>query len=156
MSFAEDTGRTRTQKCIVCDNDVEHEEVRHFNAPKDYFRWRAVAHRAPCGAHCAGGGYDYGEEDVHTPAFSACPRCGAIDSEIAQIIERPDGEERGVMHRYTAEHCRDLGYRVDLERRDGGLWRVVSRWPLHHPESYDSALGQACRYVTWLNEKFAD
>jgi hypothetical protein len=114
--------------------------------------WEPQAHRAPCGAHCSGGGYEHGEQDVHTPAFAACPRCGAVDSEIARVIERSDGLERAVFHRYTAEYRRDLGYRVDLERRDGESWRVVSRWQVHHPDSLDRAIEQACCYVSWLSQ----
>ena len=152
MSFAEETGRKRIQRCAVCGTDVEHEELRHFDKPSDRFGWHAIEHRAPCGAHCAGGGCDHGEQDVHTPAFDACPRCGAIDTEVARIIERPDSGERAVFHRYTADHRRGLGYRVDLEQRDGDLWRVVSRWQVHHPESYGGAYRQACFYVSWLKQ----
>lgn len=97
-----------------------------------------------------GGGCDSGEEDVHTPPFSACPRCGAIDSEIARIIDRPDGVERIVFHRYTSEHRRDLGFRIDLERREGESWCVVSRWGTNHPDSLEQTVEWAERYVSWL------
>jgi hypothetical protein len=42
MSFAEDTGRERTQKCVVCGVEVEHEEIRSFRAPAPSFiGWRS-------------------------------------------------------------------------------------------------------------------
>lgn len=151
MSFAKNTGRRRTQKCVVCNVEVEHEKILLFSAPTK-IHWKAVAHRAPCGAHCAGGGYDSGEQDVHIPAFGACPRCGATDSEVARVIERGDGGERVVFHRYVSQHCRELGFRIDLEKRDGESWRVAARWGTNCPDSLEQTIEWAERYVPWLRQ----
>jgi hypothetical protein len=153
MSFAESTGNTKRAACPVCGVEVEQEEIRMLagRVPPGATWWQPVAHRAPCGAHCSGGGTEHGEKDVHCPPFTACPRCGATNSEIVQIIERPNGMERAVFHGYTS-YSRDLGFRVDLERREGELWQVVSRWNVHQPRSFDQALKNACKYVSWLSE----
>lgn len=153
MSFAEPTGRIRRTACLLCGVEVEHDESRQVpgRLPSDSTWWVPRAHRAPCGAHCAGGETEPEEQDVHFPSFGACPRCGAKASEIARIIERPDAAERAVFHRYTAEYCRHMGFRVDLEQREGESWRVLSRWNVHHPESFDEALRKACNYVPWLS-----
>lgn len=154
MSFAEHTGKTKRTGCPVCGVEVEQDEVRTLagRLPVGSTWWEPRPHRAPCGAHCTGGGTEPEEQDVHTPPFGACPRCGATNSEIARIIDRPDGAERAVFHRYTAEYCRDLGFRVDLERRNGETWQVVARWNVQHPESFDDALRQASHYVSWLSK----
>jgi hypothetical protein len=68
------------------------------------------------------------------------------------VIERSDGVERAVFHHYTAKHYRNLGYRVDLECRNGDSWQVVSRWQVRHPDSLNRAIQQACRYVSWLGQ----
>lgn len=153
MSFAEHTGKIRRTACPVCGVEVEQEDVHMLarRLPPGSTWWEPRPHRAPCGAHCVGGGTEREEQDVHTPPFGACPRCGATNSEIARIIERPDAAERAVFHRYTAEYCRSNGFRVDLEQRHGESWRVVSRWNVHHPESFDEALRKACNYISWLN-----
>ena len=102
------------QICLCCGSDVEH--------------------RAPCGAQCAGGGYA-GEADVHTPPFKPCPRCGATQSEIIHTIERLDGAERVVFHRYKKDHSRDQQFWVIQERRDGDLWRIS--WQLSDGDGFD-------------------
>ena len=152
MSFAENTGKTRRGICEVCGTEVDQEEMRLLagRQPAGSTWWNSQPHRAPCGAHCAGGGTDSDEDDVHIPSFAACPRCGATASEVARIVERRDGQERVVIHRYTAAYCADLGYRIDLEIRMGGDWRVESRWPTNHPESLDLTIEWAKRYVSWL------
>jgi hypothetical protein len=152
MSFAEHTGRTKTVACCVCGTPVTHEEIRQFSAPRDRFRWSAVEHRAPCGAHCAGGGYEHGETDVHIPAFGRCPRCGAIETEVAKVIEKPDRSERVVILRYTPEYHRDLGFRIELEVSAGDGWSVKSRWPTNYPDSLDRTVEWAKNYVGWLKD----
>jgi len=152
MSFAEYTGRTKPMNCTVCGASVTHREARVFAAPNDRFHWTAVAHRAPCGAHCGGGGYNPDENDVHIPPFGACPRCGATDTAVARIIERPGHSERVVIHRYTREYCRELGFRIDLEACVNGSWTVRSRWPTNHPDSLERTVECAKNYVPWLKE----
>src|SRR5215470_16376774 len=97
MSLVMHTGHTKTQACLCCGSEVEHRECRGVTT--DGVSWMPVEHCAPCGAQCAGGGYA-GEADVHTPPFKPCPRCGATQSEILKTVERPDGTERVVFHRY--------------------------------------------------------
>lgn len=106
MSFAEHTGKTRRGLCSVCGIEVDQEEVRMLagRLRSGSTWWEPQAHRAPCGAHCAGGGTEPEEQDVHIPPFAACTRCGATATEVARIIERSDGQERVVFHRYTALH----------------------------------------------------
>jgi hypothetical protein len=152
MSFAENTRRTKKAACCVCGKTVAHEEIRHFSAPRDTFSWSAVEHRAPCGAHCAGGGYDHRETDVHIPAFGKCPRCGAIETEVAKVIEKPDGTERVVILRYTPAYCRDRGFRIELETVGGDGWAVKSRWPTNYPESLDRTVEWAKNFVGWLKD----
>jgi hypothetical protein len=153
MAFAENTGRIEQRRCKVCGTEVEHEEVRHFTAPAS-LDWHATAHRAPCGAHCGGGGYDHGETDVHIPAFGRCPRCGATETEIADVITRADQNERVVFHRYVVDYHRFIGYRIDLEVFRDGAWGVKSRWNTNFPDSLPRTIEWAERYVPWLrNEK---
>jgi hypothetical protein len=152
MSFAEHTGRVEKRSCMVCSTIVDHEEVRHFKLPPS-FSWHAFPHRAPCGAHCAGGSYDQGESDVHIPAFGRCPRCGATGSEIAEIVTRADNTERLVFHRYTADHLRRIGYRIDHEVLRGGDWTVKTRWNTNYPDSLPRTIEWAERYVQWLKEE---
>src|SRR5690242_19452806 len=103
MSLVVSTGRTRVQTCLCCGSEVEHQERRSLTPHDTQSFWMPIEHRAPCGAQCAGGGYA-GESDVHTPPFKPCPRCGAAQSEIINTIERPDGGERVVFHRYKKEY----------------------------------------------------
>lgn len=150
MSFAEDTGRTRIEKCGVCGLNVAHEEVRHLSAPRDFFTWNAVMHRAPCGAHCSGGGYHHGETDVHVPPFGSCPRCGVTESEVVKVIDKPDGLERVVIHRYTPDYLKYLGHRIDLEIRNNDEWQVKLRWHTKQPGSNKKVLELARNYVDWV------
>jgi hypothetical protein len=152
MSFAEETGRTRSVECFVCGQTVTHKEVRRFTMPEDRFSWSALPHRAPCGAHCAGGSYAHGETDVHVPAFGTCARCGTAETEVATRIENAEGSERVVIHRYTPEYRRSLGFRIDLELLVDGVWRVKSRWPTNHPDSLEQTVQWAKHYVLWLND----
>ncbi|WP_159434822.1 hypothetical protein [Rubritalea squalenifaciens] len=147
MSFVKDTGRKKQGVCDYCGLDVELEKYESWNRDGHRFKWRAVEHRAPCGAQCAGGGYEHGETDVHIPPFGSCPRCGAIDSEIAQTIENQDGAERVVLRRYVIGHS---GLRIDHEERDGEQWKTVARYPASDPQSLEMAIEQAKNYVPWL------
>lgn len=146
MTFARRTGRTKKSECHVCGLAVLHEESRTGTGT----HWNPVAHRAPCGAHCGGGGYAYGETDVHIVAFGSCPRCGATATEVAKVIEKPDGKERVVFQRYTVEYYRDLGFRIDLEVQQDGQWKVKSRWNSYKPDSLDGTIELAKRYIPWL------
>ena len=149
MSFAKDTGRKKQGTCDHCGSDVEFEEYESWNRDGQRFKWRAVEHLAPCGAHCAGGGYEHGETDVHIPPFGSCPRCGAADSEVAQTIENQDGAERVVLHRYVSGRS---GIRIDHEKKDGEQWKTVARYPASDPDSLAVAVTQAQNYVPWLKE----
>ena len=126
------------------------EEYESWNRDGQCFKWRPVAHRARCGAHCAGGGYEDGERDVHIPPFGSCPRCGAVDSEVAQTIERSDGSERVVFVRYVVGSS---GFRIDYEKSAGDSWKTVARYPASDPESLAKAVEQAENYVPWLKER---
>jgi hypothetical protein len=152
MSFATNTGNLRRAACPICGLEVEQEEIRVLagRVPAGSTYWEPQPHRAPCGAHCAGGGTEPEEQDVHIPPFAACLRCGATDTEVARIIVRDDGQERIVFHHYTAPYCADLGYRIELQTRVGIDWRVKSRWPTNHPDSLDLTIEWAKRYVPWL------
>ena len=147
MSFVLDTGRSKMQKCFVCGIEVEHRELRFMHPTGT--TWPPVPHRAPCGAQCSGGGYA-GDADTHMPFLKPCPRCGATQSEIIRVIERPGGPERVVFHRFKKEYSDDQGFWAVEERWDGELWRRVMHWELGHPESFDKALEQAREHVTWL------
>lgn len=150
MSFATYTGRTKTTECRVCGCAVLHEEVEILGGQGQTTHWQPDEHRAPCGAHCEGGGYDPAEADVHIPAFGKCPRCGATETEVAKIIEKPDGSERVVFQRYTIGYRRELGFRIELEIQKNGQWKVTSRWPTNEPNSLDKTIEWAKRYVPWL------
>lgn len=150
MSLVMNTGRTKTQTCVCCGSEVEHREFRGLTPRETHeSSWMPVEHRAPCGAQCAGGGYA-GEADVHTPPFKPCPRCGATQSEILHTIERPDGAERVVFHRYKKDYSPNQGFWAIQERRDGDLWRRVMWWDVGHPESFESAVEKAREHVPWL------
>jgi hypothetical protein len=150
VSFATRTSRTKTTDCPVCGRAVLHEELRILGRRGEASHWQPVAHRAPCGAHCGGGGYDFGETDVHILAFGSCPRCGATETEVAKVIEKPDGSERVVFQRYTVEYRKDLGFRIELEVQEDSQWKVKSRWPTNDPDSLDKTIEWAKRYVPWL------
>jgi hypothetical protein len=150
MAFANSTGRTKTAECRVCGQAVFHKELRFFGGDGEAYDWMPEAHRAPCGAHCSGGGYDLDETDVHIPAFGRCPRCGAAGTEVVRTIVRPDGAERVVIHRYITDHHRNLGFRVELEVLKDGEWVVKSRWPTAYPESLEQTIQSANKYVPWL------
>ncbi len=152
MSFAKDTGRTKEGTCDYCGSEVQLEEYESWNRDGHRFKWRIVEHRAPCGAHCAGGGYEHGETDVHIPSFGACPRCGAVATEVAQTIENEDGSERVVLHRYVVGNT---GIRIEHERRGDGEWTIVARYSASDPNSLASAIRQAGNYVPWLKGKSA-
>jgi hypothetical protein len=149
MSFATHTGRTKTTECCVCGRAVLHEEVHILGRQGETTHWQPTEHRAPCGAHCSGGGYDPDETDVHILAFGKCPRCGATETEVAKVIEKPDGSERVVLHRYAVEYRRDLGFRIELEIRKDDQWKLKSRWP-GDPDSLEKTIEWAKRYVPWL------
>ncbi len=142
----------KTATCFVCGQSVKHEEIRQFTVPHDTFFWAPVEHRAPCGAYCSGGGYKYGETDVHVPAFDKCPRCAAIETEVAMVIEKSDSLERVVILRYTSAYCRYLGFRIELELAWGKEWKVASRWPTNYPDSLERTVEWAKHYVTWLKD----
>jgi hypothetical protein len=134
---------------------VEAEELRDMIDEEQFDEegesaWYPVPHRAPCGAHCMGGGVDYGERDVHVPSEGACGRCGASDTEIARIIERKDGAERVVIRKYTSEVHRDLGFRIEREVKRDGEWTGQGWWNTNHPESLELTIEWAQRYVPWL------
>ena len=152
MSFAEHTGRVEQRTCKVCGTLIDHEEVRHFSAPTSY-SWSAIEHRAPCGAHCGGGGYDHGEKDVHIPAFGRCPRCNATETEIAEIIFRDNEMERVVFQKYVVDYDRSIGYRIDHEEFRNGIWTVKSRWNTNYPDSLPLTIEWAERYVSWLKNE---
>lgn len=149
MSFAKDTGRKKQGTCDYCSSEVELEEYESWNRDGHKFKWRSVGHRAPCGAYCAGGGYEYGETDVHIPAFGVCPRCGALDSEVVQTIESKDGSERVVLHRYIVGHS---GLRIDHEKKSDKAWIVAARFGASDPISVQLAIKQAENYIPWLKE----
>ena len=113
-------------------------------------RWTPVEHRAPCGAHCMGGGVAHGESDVHIVTFGACPRCREKDSEIATTIVNEDATERVVIQRYIHDYHSDLGFRIELEIRSGDDWTVKSRWPTNDPDSLEGTIRWAENYVPWL------
>ena len=155
MSFADPTGKTKEDICQACGSRVIFEEFECHGRMGHTFDWQPVEHLAPCGAHCAGGGYDQGEEDVHIPAFGKCPRCGATDSRVATIIERSDGEERIVIHEYLTAQKRDIGFRIDLEQRIADGWKIKSRWNTGTPHSLNDTVTWAGRYVPWHTPKNA-
>jgi hypothetical protein len=76
-----------------------------------------------------------------------------VNSEVVAIIDRADGRERVVIHRFIRPHLRGLGYRIDLERRWGSRWMPDSRWPTDYPDSLDMTLECAAIHVAWLHEE---
>lgn len=149
MSFLDSTGRKKSGTCHYCGSDVELEEYESWNRDGHQFKWMPSKHRAPCGAHCSGGGYEHGETDVHIPAFGACPRCGETDTEIVHTIENGEGNQRVVFHKYTIS---EEDYRIDLEIQTDEGWIVDKRWGTNHPDSLSLTIEWAENYVPWLKE----
>jgi hypothetical protein len=84
---SEETGQLREFKCGICGAIVVHAEARIISDGKTFLRWVPMPHRAPCGAHCAAGGVQPFENDVHglpigllgggltQDSNGICPRC---------------------------------------------------------------------------------
>lgn len=152
MSFGRLSGRTRMGACHVCGEEVQTEEHERFMGNDGWVatEWMPVMHRAPCGAHCSGGGYHHGETDVHIVPFESCPRCGETDSEVVQIMTNEDESERVLIHRYKHKFNSDMAFRIDLETHGKDGWERTSSWPLSDNESLKEAYSWAARYVDWL------
>lgn len=151
MSFGRKTGRKRQGECDVCKQRITTEECESFT-PRGWevTRWAPVMHRAPCGAHCMGGGVYHGETDVHIVTFGICPRCGESDTEVATIVTNGDETERVVIQRYIHDYRSELGFRIELEVRSGEQWVVKHRFPTNSPHSLDGTLKWAENYIPWL------
>jgi hypothetical protein len=84
---SQETGQTREFKCRTCQAIVVHAELRMTSDGQSFLRWVPIPHRAPCGAHCAAGGVQPFENDVHglpigflsgglaQDSNGTCPRC---------------------------------------------------------------------------------
>jgi hypothetical protein len=144
--FVSPTGQTMPGNCKYCGSAVTLEEAR--DAEDDRRSWTPKPHRAPCGAHCAGGGVAQGENDVHVPLFGTCPRCGASDSRIARVIEHPDSKQRIVIHEWTA----GAGYRIDHEVLDSGHWIVERRFPGPEGGPVETVIEHAAAWFPWLRK----
>lgn len=70
------TGREVQASCKTCAQTVTHRE--HIGLYGGAPELSAVNHRAPCGAHCLGGGVRanvYRKKEVHGAKMFPCPRC---------------------------------------------------------------------------------
>src|SRR5688572_1320144 len=138
------TGRTRPGPCTCCGASVTFSEMR--DSADGRTDWLAEPHRAPCGAHCTGGGVEAGETEVHIPAFGNCPRCGATESKVVGAYVDPSGRERVVIR----EDLAGGGHRIEHEVLAGGEWEVRSRYRGDDNGSLDKTLLQAKQYFRWL------
>ncbi|VUD69377.1 hypothetical protein TDB9533_04744 [Thalassocella blandensis] len=112
--------------------------------------FQPLAHLAPCGAHCMGGGVDYREKCVHIPSFGACPKCGKSGTINVYEIIHENKEEKVSFHQYTETYQSDLGFRIEREYLENGVWVVKKRFPTNFPESLEKTIEWAKNYVEWL------